>query len=449
MAKDRDAKQASDGAPGADMRPGWARLHVWQIQWVRDLLVMGAIAALFLLGERLALLTVPALLAVMLAHFLEPAVQWIRGRFQFSRHRAATLVFMGALLLAGAPLLLGAGFGLLQGARVAVGLSRGSAAVVASVRAPGEVELAEAVPGAWRHVRDLVVEIRDRASGAELGEDEHLLDGLLEWTGAEPEELALLIERGLAWLRDHAGGIAESVFEGGGTAARVAVGTAGWLGTMLLGAFLTLFFLWVLLQGERRPVQRLLDLSPVEGRADLERVLARMQRAIDGFVRGRILIALILAVFYTVGFAAIGVPAPLLAGAGVSLLALVPYATLAALPVLMVLMALEGGTGIQGTWWWILLAPTAIYQVGQALDDYLLTPRIQGPSTDLSTPAIVVASLAGGLLAGFYGLLLAIPVAACGRIALEEWVLPRMRAFAEGRAKDPLPLGDGSNAPGS
>ena len=52
-------------------------------------------------------------------------------------------------------------------------------------------------------------------------------------------------------------------------------------------------------------------------------------------------------------------------------------------------------------------------------------------------------SLAGGVLAGFYGLLLAIPVGACLKILLNEVFWPRFRQWAEGRARDFLPIEPG------
>jgi predicted PurR-regulated permease PerM len=92
-------------------------------------------------------------------------------------------------------------------------------------------------------------------------------------------------------------------------------------------------------------------------------------------------------------------------------------------------------------WWGILLWPTVVYGIGQTLDDWVLTPMIQGKATDLDPVSIVVAVLAGGSLAGVYGMLLAVPAAACVKILIRELVMPRVRAWSEGRARDPLPGG--------
>ena len=86
------------------------------------------------------------------------------------------------------------------------------------------------------------------------------------------------------------------------------------------------------------------------------------------------------------------------------------------------------------------LAPIVVQGISQVLDDYILSPLIQGKSTDMSMPLILFASIAGGVLGGFYGLLLAIPVAACLKILFEEMVLPRIKAWASGDAPDVLPI---------
>jgi predicted PurR-regulated permease PerM len=107
----------------------------------------------------------------------------------------------------------------------------------------------------------------------------------------------------------------------------------------------------------------------------------------------------------------------------------------------MLLMALDtSGPAWQNSWWWTILAPLIVLAFTQLLDDYVLTPKIQGNATGMDTPTIVFASIAGGALAGVYGLLIAIPFFACVKILLREVVWPRFRAWSEGRVADPLPL---------
>ena len=92
-------------------------------------------------------------------------------------------------------------------------------------------------------------------------------------------------------------------------------------------------------------------------------------------------------------------------------------------------------------WWWIVFAPILIATIAHLTDDWVLTPRIQGKSTDLAIPTILFASMAGGALGGVYGLLIAIPTTACLKILMQEVFWPRFRAWADGRAADFLPIG--------
>ncbi|MGA0420849.1 MAG: AI-2E family transporter, partial [Phycisphaerales bacterium] len=88
----------------------------------------------------------------------------------------------------------------------------------------------------------------------------------------------------------------------------------------------------------------------------------------------------------------------------------------------------------------VVLWPTVVFGVVQLFESYILTPVIAGKATDLSPLAIFVAVLAGGALAGIYGMLLSIPVAACVKIILVDVVLPRIQAWTRGETSDPLPV---------
>ena len=80
-----ESKGAEGAEPRDDGRPAWATLHLWQIQWVRDLLVLGSLLALLRLGHQLSLVTVPVLLAVLLAYLLEPVVALVERRTPLAR----------------------------------------------------------------------------------------------------------------------------------------------------------------------------------------------------------------------------------------------------------------------------------------------------------------------------------------------------------------------------
>ena len=147
----------------------------------------------------------------------------------------------------------------------------------------------------------------------------------------------------------------------------------------------------------------------------------------------------VMAGLYVVAYWVIGVPAPLIVGLIVGLLSAVPYMALIGIPLSIALMFLMP-VGEPHSFWYVILVPTLTYWVIQLSDDYIWTPLIQGKATDMDTPTILFAVLAGGILAGIYGVLLAIPIGACFKIVLKEVLIPRFRAWADGRARDFLPI---------
>lgn len=172
-------------------------------------------------------------------------------------------------------------------------------------------------------------------------------------------------------------------------------------------------------------------------------LLGEMDSAVSGFVRGRIVIAFILAIMYSVGWTIVGVPYALPLGLLIGCFTLVPYLGGIGLPLSVGLMAADQfslADADQMAWWGIILWPTLVYLICQFSDDYALTPLIAGRATNLDPVSIVVAILAGGALAGLYGMLIAIPVAACIKILLREVFMPRIRQWVDGTVDDPLPI---------
>ncbi|MDP6693794.1 MAG: AI-2E family transporter, partial [Phycisphaerales bacterium] len=187
------------------------------------------------------------------------------------------------------------------------------------------------------------------------------------------------------------------------------------------------------------------SLIPDDGRSDIESLLAKMDAAIAGFVRGRIVIAAIMGAVLAVGWMAVGVPYAIILGLGIGVLCAVPFLGLIGIPLSIGLLFLEQlglPESSRMAWWGILVWPTLIFGIVQALDGWILTPLIAGKATNLDPVTIFVAVLAGGSVLGAYGMLLAIPVAACIKITLQEVVLPNIRAWARGEANDPLPFED-------
>ncbi|MBY0308487.1 MAG: hypothetical protein K2Q09_07070, partial [Phycisphaerales bacterium] len=94
------AESAPAPVPARPSSPLWT-LHLWQIQPVRDALLIAAVLALVYLGYKLSIVTVPILLAMLLAYLIEPAVKFVTPprRRWFTRRGFALVLIFGAFLL--------------------------------------------------------------------------------------------------------------------------------------------------------------------------------------------------------------------------------------------------------------------------------------------------------------------------------------------------------------
>lgn len=81
-------------------------------------------------------------------------------------------------------------------------------------------------------------------------------------------------------------------------------------------------------------------------------------------------------------------------------------------------------------WMAIVGWPSIVYVVVQIIEGWILTPWVQSDSTDLSPVTVLIVVFIGGALGGLYGLILAIPIAACLKIFAVEILLPRLEQWA-------------------
>ncbi len=182
----------------------------------------------------------------------------------------------------------------------------------------------------------------------------------------------------------------------------------GWL-LGLVGVFTTLMYLLFILIDEEDVKANLDGMIPLAYRGRVMAVLGDLERVMELYFRGQVKIALILCVIYSIGFLLMGLPMALALGILAGLLSLIPYfALLSALPVCLScgLLAMETGRSI----WVIMLLALAVYAVAQAIEGYVLIPRIQGKSTGLRPVYILLALSVWGSLLGLVGMILALPL---------------------------------------
>ena len=152
-------------------------------------------------------------------------------------------------------------------------------------------------------------------------------------------------------------------------------------------------------------------------REDFLYVLNESTDLIANYIVGNVVISLIAGSVAFVGFQIIGVRFALVLAAWVAFTDLIP-----------VVGAFIGAAGVaavtafQGPG--VAIAAVALVLVYQLVENFVIAPRVMNHAVDLSPVAVIVAILIGGSLAGLFGALLALPVAAMIKIIVFELLVP-------------------------
>ncbi|MFN3893576.1 MAG: chloramphenicol efflux transporter CxpE [Acinetobacter sp.] len=137
-------------------------------------------------------------------------------------------------------------------------------------------------------------------------------------------------------------------------------------------------------------------------------IVSECHSVLGAFVKGQFLVMVLLGVVYAVGLQLIGLEIGLIIGMIAGLCSIIPYLGFA-VGIIAAVIATFFQFGID---WWQLVLVGIVFMVGQAVEGYILQPFLLGDKIGLSPVAVVFAVLAGAQLAGFLGMLIALPVAA-------------------------------------
>lgn len=436
-------QEKQDPTDSSSASPAWASLHLWHMQPVRDVLLGLGIFALILLAQKASVVTVPLLLAILLAYLFEPVICWLMNRFKFSRRTSVIGIIASVIIFIVIPAVLATIFATGQLVTFTTDtiedIGHLNAAMDQEQKSSTGTEYINnntSAPWPWIYEQvELSKSINANKNTQEVDPGAEVFTDQSTPIGDVFAFVAMWVDGNQEELTQTAAGVGVTVMNS-------LVSFVGALFGFGFLAFVTGFFFFFTAT-EWVGLKRFgVDLLPDKNRGTIVMLLVKFDHVISGFIRGRITIAFIQAIIFSIGFFLIGVPGAFILGPIVAILSIVPYLALVGIPIAVSLLWLQGFPegSFRNTIWWTIGAPVAMYFIGQALDDYVLTPKIQGKSTGMDTPTILFASLAGGALFGVFGLLIAIPLAACTKILIQEIFWPRFNDWAEGRAADPLPI---------
>lgn len=190
-------------------------------------------------------------------------------------------------------------------------------------------------------------------------------------------------------------------------------GTAvlGWLATLVL---IPVVLFYVLLDWHKL-LERIAGAVP---RRWLGKTL-EMAREVDSllaqYLRGQLLVMLVLAIYYSLGLMIAGFDVALPVGIITGLLVFIPYLGFGLGLALALIAAV-----LQFADWSGIIAVAIIYGIGQVVESFVLTPLLVGERIGLNPLAVIFALLAFGQLFGFAGVLLALPASAILMVAFKH-----------------------------
>lgn len=190
-------------------------------------------------------------------------------------------------------------------------------------------------------------------------------------------------------------------------------GTAviGWLATL----FLVPIVLFYLLLDWHALLQRIGEMVPRRWYARTASMAGEMDGMLAQYLRGQLLVMVILAIFYSTALAIAGFDVALPVGIITGLLAFIPYLGFGLGLTLALITAMLQFSGFHG-----LIAVAIIYGLGQVLESFYLTPYLVGERIGLHPLVVIFALLAFGQLFGFVGVLLALPASAAISVAVKH-----------------------------
>jgi len=239
------------------------------------------------------------------------------------------------------------------------------------------------------------------------------LEGLGQETMQRLERIALprVAQEIVAGLTERAQVLLEDL------AARLAQGLLGVI-SHLAGFFLSPILAFYMLRDHEEMRERLFLYVPLQYRTPLKTVLRDVNRALNGFFRGQLLVSGIVGLVIYLGLTLLQVRYALFIGFIAGLFDIIPYfgPIIGFIPAAAFALLRSPLSVI-----WVL----AIFIGANQLESSIIAPKLIGERVGLHPLAVIFAVLVGGELLGVVGMLVAVPAASIVRVLLQYFLVNR------------------------
>ncbi len=236
----------------------------------------------------------------------------------------------------------------------------------------------------------------------------NLLPRLQQWFGAGLQIDGEAIKNILLTHWQSAGGVAAKVLPWLGR-------SGGAIVAVLINLLLIPLAMFYLLRDWNDLVTKIDDLIPRHWHAKVTEIATEVDGILAEFLRGQISVMLLMSVYYVLVLWLVGLEFALPIGIVAGMLVFVPYLGMVTGLVLATLAAVMQFTSFSS-----MVLVWAVFGAGQLIEGMFITPWLVGERVGLHPLVVIFALLAFGQLFGFFGVLLALPLAAILLVTLRH-----------------------------
>lgn len=342
---------------------------IWQNPWLKLSVQIAGVVALgilvFLLRRQLAAIIGPFAVALVAAHLLNPVVLWLL-QHRLNRTFSVLIIYL-----------------------VFFGLLLALLATIVPVATDEINHLAERIPQYTEQAQQWVVNFNQATERLDL-----------------PKSVQNAIEVSLKDLE-------KTLVDALARIPELTIDAARGVFNLVLILFLTFY----LLKDFDMVKESLHFILPRKSRSRARKILHEIDSSLGKYIRGQLLIFLIIGFSTYLGLLFLGVDFALILGIIAGVTNVIPYfgPFIGAVPAVFVALLKSPA---------LALKTVIVYIIIQQVESHLISPQILGKSMGLHPLVVIMALLVGGQFFGILGLILAVPVVAVARILIRNLVVP-------------------------
>ena len=188
-----------------------------------------------------------------------------------------------------------------------------------------------------------------------------------------------------------------------------------WLGSFLTNFIIVLVYMFLFLYYRGHLKQFVLKLVDSDKKSKAETIIDDSSKVTQKYLTGLAMMIICLWVMYSIGFSIVGVKNAIFFAIICGLLEIVPFVGNLIGNVLTILVSIAQGGDMN-----LVIGVLITYAIVQFLQTYLLEPLVVGAEVDLNPVATIAGLVAGELIWGIPGMVLAIPLLGISKIICDN-----------------------------